>query len=739
MARGGAAAVESSRGRLNDLNVYPVPDGDTGSNLAETARELAVGLEADPADTRPALAAAAKRAALRGRQREQRRHPVPDRRRLRRRRRRRPGRSTPKTLARALRVGDRRGLPAGAAADRGHDADRHPRDGRGGGAGRRPAARGGHRRDARRGPRASVVRTQGMLDVLRDAGVVDAGAAGLLEFCARRVRRAARGEDVEAPIEAIAGPIGLEAVHLEQSRYRYCTSFLRRGRRRSTATASSRRCSRWATACSWSARRRSCKVHVHTDDPARRISAGGGHGRDRPGRDRQHARPDRASASGGWPASGTSIALPGGRSSDGAHDRREHRDRARLDGRPARSRRASTPTWRSVPLTVRFGDEQFRDGVDIDAGGVLRPPARRRRRTRDGGAVARARTPRVFEELADYAHILVLPVSSQVSASRAGGPDRGRHARGRRPGDRARRAHGHRPARCSWRRACSACSRPARTWTRSRRGSTAARERVLGADLRRHARVPAPRRPDQAHVARCVGGALGVRPLLTLRDGAHRALQARARTRRRRCASSTGSCATRGPGRTRGAGRRSRTPTTPPGVERLREIVHRLRPRGPHRPRVRDRRRRRHARRARDARPARAGRANDAGVRGRPRARRAASRGRARPRAPAHLDLPATSRRALADGARGAPPAARSRPSATCSSTSPFRHEDFRSGRPLAEIAPGEEATVVVHGRARPAATDAAAEPGRSSRRRSATSPARASSSGSTSATWPRT
>ena len=30
---GGLAALESSRGRIDDLNVYPVPDGDTGTNL----------------------------------------------------------------------------------------------------------------------------------------------------------------------------------------------------------------------------------------------------------------------------------------------------------------------------------------------------------------------------------------------------------------------------------------------------------------------------------------------------------------------------------------------------------------------------------------------------------------------------------------------------------------------------------------------------------------------------------
>src|SRR5437763_10159684 len=66
MARGGAAALEASRGRLNDLNVYPVPDGDTGSNLSDTARELAAGLEAAAPDGMPAVALAAKRAVLMG-------------------------------------------------------------------------------------------------------------------------------------------------------------------------------------------------------------------------------------------------------------------------------------------------------------------------------------------------------------------------------------------------------------------------------------------------------------------------------------------------------------------------------------------------------------------------------------------------------------------------------------------------------------------------------------------------
>ena len=60
---------------------------------------------------------------------------------------------------------------------------------------------------------------------------------------------------------------------------------------------------------------------------------------------------------------------------------------------------------------------------------------------------------------------------------------------------------------------------------------------------------------------------------------------------------------------------------------------------------------------------------------------------------PEHLDLPATSRRALADALE----ALRPRPVATIGDLLehvPFRHEDFRSARLLADIAPGEEATV---------------------------------------------
>ena len=35
------SSLEASRERIDDLNVYPVPDGDTGTNLTLTVRAVA--------------------------------------------------------------------------------------------------------------------------------------------------------------------------------------------------------------------------------------------------------------------------------------------------------------------------------------------------------------------------------------------------------------------------------------------------------------------------------------------------------------------------------------------------------------------------------------------------------------------------------------------------------------------------------------------------------------------------
>src|SRR5205823_4773932 len=74
----------------------------------------------------------------------------------------------------------------------------------------------------------AVVRTQHQLDVLREAGVVDAGAAGLLEIV-RGVAAAMTGEEMR-PAPAEAEPLTAEAIHQEISRYRYCTAFVVEGK-----------------------------------------------------------------------------------------------------------------------------------------------------------------------------------------------------------------------------------------------------------------------------------------------------------------------------------------------------------------------------------------------------------------------------------------------------------------------------------------------------------------------------
>ena len=44
-AAGARAALEASRRRLDDLNVYPVPDGDTGTNLSRTVAAVVAALD----------------------------------------------------------------------------------------------------------------------------------------------------------------------------------------------------------------------------------------------------------------------------------------------------------------------------------------------------------------------------------------------------------------------------------------------------------------------------------------------------------------------------------------------------------------------------------------------------------------------------------------------------------------------------------------------------------------------
>src|SRR5262249_26836090 len=60
------AALEASRQRIDDLNVYPVPDGDTGTNLTLTVRAVKEALDQLEEDERDRLAREIAGAAVMG-------------------------------------------------------------------------------------------------------------------------------------------------------------------------------------------------------------------------------------------------------------------------------------------------------------------------------------------------------------------------------------------------------------------------------------------------------------------------------------------------------------------------------------------------------------------------------------------------------------------------------------------------------------------------------------------------
>ena len=60
------AALEENKQRINELNVFPVPDGDTGTNMSLTMNSAAIELGRKQTDTVGAVADCAASALLRG-------------------------------------------------------------------------------------------------------------------------------------------------------------------------------------------------------------------------------------------------------------------------------------------------------------------------------------------------------------------------------------------------------------------------------------------------------------------------------------------------------------------------------------------------------------------------------------------------------------------------------------------------------------------------------------------------
>jgi uncharacterized protein len=257
LARAALAALEASRARIDDLNVYPVPDGDTGTNMTLTVRAVVEALERDPnTDLSRAILMGARGnsgvilsqlvcGALAAFPQE--------------------GPVDAAAVARALR----------AASDAGYTAVRNPEEGTILTVARELAERaeaiageGMPLEDAladlvAHGEKALAATTE-QLDILKRAGVVDAGGAGLLEIV-RAIASHARGEPLPEPA-ALGEPIPVEAVHQELSRFRYCTSFFVEGDDVDPQRLESE-LSRLGDSLLVVGARGAVKAHLHTDEP----------------------------------------------------------------------------------------------------------------------------------------------------------------------------------------------------------------------------------------------------------------------------------------------------------------------------------------------------------------------------------------------------------------------------------------------------------------------------------------
>jgi uncharacterized protein len=271
VSRAALQNLEAHRRRIDDLNVYPVPDGDTGTNLVLTLRSIVEALDKSTVEGSEAVARELSRAALMGARGNSgvifsqivrgfvevlgRSDDV----------------STPR-LRRAFR----------SASDAAYRAVKRPVEGTMLTV-IREMAEEAERKENRRLPPAeflaavlargedALARTPEMLDVLRDAGVVDAGGAGLVEIT-RGLTLGAAGEPLpEVPVEGEA--LSFDAIHLELSKYRYCTVFVVEGEGLDVESLE-QELERIGDSLLVVGDASALKVHVHTDEPGAALSAG---------------------------------------------------------------------------------------------------------------------------------------------------------------------------------------------------------------------------------------------------------------------------------------------------------------------------------------------------------------------------------------------------------------------------------------------------------------------------------
>jgi len=259
LADAALSSISAHRRRIDDLNVYPVPDGDTGTNLTLTVRSVVEALQgAVPAD-RVALARFVSRAALMGAR----------------------GNSgvilsqIVRGATESLAESDDLARAFRAASDAAYRAVKKPVEGTMLTTIRElaeAAERDPDLAEIVRAGDASVLRTREQLAVLREAGVVDAGAAGLVEIV-RGLAAQLTGERLPAVPEATGEEAGLDAIHQELSAFRYCTVFVVEGSGLSFDELE-RELEQLGDSLLVVGDDTALKVHVHTDDPGKALSLG---------------------------------------------------------------------------------------------------------------------------------------------------------------------------------------------------------------------------------------------------------------------------------------------------------------------------------------------------------------------------------------------------------------------------------------------------------------------------------
>jgi DAK2 domain fusion protein YloV len=272
------AAVKAQVARIDELNVYPVPDGDTGTNMLLTLGSALDETSGKSYGSPEEASRACARAVLMGA-------------------RGNSGVILSQMIRGACEVlADRRSLDAEAfaaglegARERAYSSVREPVEGtmltviKDAARAAREAVEGGDADlpsvvgAARQAAHDSVRRTPELLAVLREAGVVDAGGLGVAVVL-DGIYACVSGQEIEVAEEGEDGAPDLEAIHAKEEAWGYCTEFLVDGfdgdveRFTEHVYASGR--SVFVVADD-----DVVKVHVHTQDPGEALSYAGAFGR----------------------------------------------------------------------------------------------------------------------------------------------------------------------------------------------------------------------------------------------------------------------------------------------------------------------------------------------------------------------------------------------------------------------------------------------------------------------------